>query len=115
MDDYLYVCKWSDDLTEQFIKDFIFVQNQVLFLGAFTEAFFKKKYIDNLYGRSLIIVVYDNDQPIAAQVYWRNDLDGKLAYQSADSSVIKSYRKKGLFTKIISVINSKYYRNTNCN
>lgn len=31
MDDFLYVSKWSTDFTDQFIKDFVSVQNQVLF------------------------------------------------------------------------------------
>ncbi len=105
MQDFLYVTKWSTDFTDQFIRDFVSVQNQVLFNGSYSEAFFRKKYVDNPYGRSLVIVVYDNEMPIAAQAYWRNDIDGKLAYQSADSSVIRSYQHKGLFTKIISIIN----------
>lgn len=105
MDDFLYVSKWSTDFTDQFIMDFVSVQNQVLFKGSYSEAFFRKKYVDNPYGRSLVIVVYDKDMPIAAQAYWRNDIDGKMAYQSADSSVIRAYQHRGLFTKTIGVIN----------
>ncbi len=106
MSDYQYVCQWSDSLEDQFVKDFISVQNQVLFKGSFTYAFFKKKYIDNPYGKSLLLVVYDGNKPIAAIADWRNDLGDRLAYQSADGNVIKEYRKKGVFTKTESVMNS---------
>ena len=46
-------------------------------------------------------LAYWDGQPVGARACWRNDLDGKVAYQSADSSVLPSFQRKGVFRAIL--------------
>lgn len=62
---------------------------------------FRRKYLDNPYGDSILCVVYDEDgTPAAARALWRNDIGGRTAYQPCDTCVLKQYRRQGLFEKM---------------
>lgn len=97
--DIIYDVRWSDEADEKFIADFIATENEVFKNGYSTELF-KKKYIDNIYGKSVVEVVYINGNPEAARGLWRNDLDGKAAYQPADTCVTEACRGKGVFIEM---------------
>jgi hypothetical protein len=91
---------WSDKATNSEINDFRDVVNTVF--GYFcTEDYFKRKYLDNIYGPSLLIIVYENDKPVGANGLWRNDIDGKKAYHSVDTSVKQSDNKVIVFAIIL--------------
>ena len=94
-----YDCRWSDKADDKFISDYIFLQ-QAVFQNRYSKELFKKKYIDNIYGKSIIIVVYGGDKPIAARAFWRNDIDGIEAYQPGDVCVLEECRGKGVFTEM---------------
>ena len=93
-----YDCRWSDKADDKFISDYIFLQ-QAVFQNRYSKELFKKKYIDNIYGQSIIIIVYGGDKPIAARAFWRNDIDGIEAYQPGDVCVLEECRGKGVFTE----------------
>lgn len=95
----IYDCRWSDKVDDKFISDYNQVQNTV-FQNGYNKELFKKKYLENIYGPSIIIVVYGNDKPIAARAFWRNDIDGTEAYQPGDVCVLEECRGRGVFTEM---------------
>ena len=97
-----YDCRWSDKLDEKYINDFLFVE-QTVFGDVWTREMFNRKFIENIYGLSLIVVVYVEGRPAAARSFWRNDVCKKEAYQPGDTCVISEYRGLGLFTKMTKV------------
>ena len=99
MDNIFYDCRWSNNIDNKFVDDFIRTETKV-FKNNYTKTLFRKKYIDNIYGASVIEVVYINGQPEAARALWRNDIDGKEAYQPGDTCVTEACRGKGIFTEM---------------
>lgn len=99
MAELYYDVRWSGDCDEKFIDDFNSVQDQV-FKGAHDRELFKHQYIENIYGPSVLVVVYDGETPVAARGLWRNDIDGKEAYQPGRTCVLESCRGAGVFTKM---------------
>lgn len=99
MNDLTYDCRWSDKADDKFIDDYNLVQNTV-FQNGYNKELFKKKYLENIYGPSIIIVVYGGDKPIAARAFWRNDIDGVEAYQPGDVCVLEECRGRGVFTEM---------------
>lgn len=91
-----YDCRWSTDCDLKFIDDFDSVQDQV-FKGAHSRGLFKRQYLDNIYGPSVLVVVYDGDTPIAARALWRNDIAAHEAYQPGRTCVLSNYRGLGIF------------------
>lgn len=94
-----YDCRWSDKTDDKFIDDYILLQN-IIFHNGYSKELFKKKYFDNIYGPSIVIVVYSNDKPIGARAFWRNDINGIEAYQPGDVCVLENSRGKGVFTEM---------------
>ncbi len=99
MNEIVYDCRWSDKLDDTFIQDFLDTANQV-FGGGFSKKLFQRKYIDNIYGTSVLAVVYLDGVPVAARGLWRNDLNGTVAYQPGDTCVLDVCRGKGIFTEM---------------
>ena len=97
IDGYYYKCEWSSNVDNRMIDDFIRVKNTVFGLHEKRNDF-KLKYLDNIYGDSVIVVVYDKKNPVAARALWRNDLEKRKAYQPCDTCVIQKYRGKKIFT-----------------
>lgn len=98
MSDILYDIRWTDELDEKFISDFLFVQNEVFHCGSREE--FKCQFEENIYGRSVVVVVYLDGEPVAARALWRNDIDGKEAYQPGSTCVLPICRGKGIFKEM---------------
>ena len=94
-----YDCRWSRDLDRKFINDYLSVCSTV-FKQAFTYEDFKRKFLDNIYGESLLVVAYKNGEPCAARALWRNDINDREAYQPGDTCVIDEYRGKGIFSQM---------------
>lgn len=99
MDNIVYDCRWSDEVDEKFIADFIATENAV-FHGNYTVEQFRRKYMDNIYGKSVVEVVYLEGKPVAARGLWRNDIGGQAAYQPGDTCVTEVCRGKGIFTEM---------------
>lgn len=99
MSEIVYDCRWSDSVDEKFIEDFIETQKAV-FQNDYSKELFKKKYVDNIYGKSVVEVVYLDGQPVAARGLWRNDVYGKPAFQPGDTCVTEICRGKGIFTEM---------------
>ena len=64
MDNVHYDIRWSDRLDERFIDDYIALQNEIFNVGSRDE--FDRQFINNIYGRSVLVVVYADGEPIAA-------------------------------------------------
>ena len=96
MSDIAYECRWTNEADEKFIKDWQLVENTVF--GCFSDEVIKRKYFDNIYGPSLMIVAYLGGRPVGADAMWRNDINGKEAYQSDDTCVLEEARGRGVMT-----------------
>lgn len=97
MENIVYDIRWSNQVDEKFINDFRHVCSTV-FNNDFTRQQFDRKFIQNIYGPSVLVVVYIEDVPSAARALWRNDICGKEAYQPGDTCVMKNCRGKGVFS-----------------
>ena len=98
-DEVKYDIRWSDAVTDDYILDFIKVHS-IVFGGGLDRTTFERKYRDNIYGSSLMVVAYCNGEPCAARAFWRNDLGRQAAWQPVDTCVVAEYRGKGLFTEM---------------
>ncbi len=98
MNEVIYDCRWTNEADDQFVKDWQFVENQVF--ENFTDEFIKRKYFDNIYGPSIMAVAYLDGKPVGADALWRNDVDGKLAFLSADTCVLPEARGHGIMKGI---------------
>lgn len=93
-------CRFSSEVDEKFISEFMKTENEV-FGEYFTRELFNHKFINNIYGDSILVVVYQADsKPIAARALWRNDINGKPSYQPGDTCVLPEARGKGVFSKM---------------
>lgn len=98
MKGYIYDIRWSDQIDEEFLLDFLYIQNIVFNCGTREE--FKRQFEDNIYGRSLIVVVYWNGDPVAARALWRNDILDRESYQLGNAGVLPDHRRKGVFAEM---------------
>lgn len=90
----------SSQMSREEINDFIFVQQEVFPKTPMQYEDFKLKFLDNIYGDSFIVIAYDGETPAGARAFWRNDINGCVAYQPSDTAVRSIYRKQGLFVKM---------------
>lgn len=97
MENIIYDIRWSNQVDEKFTSDYRHVCSTV-FHNDFTQDQFDRKFIRNIYGPSVLVVVYIDDVPSAARALWRNDIDGKEAYQPGDTCVMENCRGKGVFS-----------------
>lgn len=98
----IYDCRWSDKADDRFIRDYIMLQRTV-FKNNYNIQLFEKKYLQNIYGQSIIVVAYNNGKPIGARAFWRNDIQGIEAYQPGDVCVLEEYRGNGVFTEMTKI------------
>ena len=98
----VYDCRWSDKLDESFIRDFVCVEKTVFGEG-WNRELFDRKFLENIYGPSVLVVVYIGDKPVASRSFWRNDLFDKIAYQPGDTCVLPESRGLGVFTEMTKV------------
>lgn len=94
-------CRWSHDVDSKYINDFILIQNEV-FKNHYDLKLFQKKYIDNIYGSSVLIVAYVDNIPAGARTLWRNDVDEFVSYQFCDTCVKAEFRGMGIFSMMTS-------------
>jgi len=97
MENIIYDIRWSDQLDEKFINDFRCVCSTV-FKRTFTRREFDRKFVNNIYGSSVLVVVYIDNIPSAARALWRNDIESQEAYQPGDTCVMENCRGKGIFS-----------------
>lgn len=105
------LCEWSDDITDQHLQDFCSVANKTLG-NNFTVERMRKKYAKNIYGDGFIIIIYQDDNPVAIWAVRRNDLDNKTAFQLCDLAVLPEARDKPyvfiLYRQIVNEIKKLY-------
>lgn len=97
MENIVYDIRWSHQLDDRFINDYRHVCSTVFKIN-FTRQHFDRKFIKNIYGPSVLVVVYIDDVPSAARTLWRNDICGNEAYQPGDTCVMENCRGKGVFS-----------------
>ena len=93
----VYDIRWSNQVDEKFVTNFRQVCS-IVFNKNYSEYTFNKKFIENIYGPSVLVVVYINNIPSASRALWRNDIEGKEAYQPGDTCVMENCRGKGIFS-----------------
>ena len=93
-------CRWLSEIDDKFISDFISVFREI-FDETFNYHKFSLKYINNIYGESVLVIAYHDNKPVAIDALWRNDINGCKAYQSVDTGVLPEYRGNGIFYGII--------------
>jgi len=91
---------WSDKASVKDIDDFCSVVN-IVFDSFCTNEYFKRKYVENIYGPSALFLAYINDKVVGACSLWRNDLEGQEAYLAAEASVLPSYRGIGVYSAML--------------
>ena len=104
------VIEWSDELTGKTVQDFCDVCNAV-FHDHFDLDYMSRKYEPNIYGKSLIAVLYKDSIPVAAEGAWRNDIDDRPSFQIGDTATLPAMRKRGYNTAIITNIIAQLRRN----
>lgn len=96
VENYTYRAYWTDELPESLIRDYSNFHKEV-FCSNFTYKDFVTKFVNNIYGISIHVFVYENDTLIALRSLWRNDIDNILAYQPCDTVVSPAHRGGGIF------------------
>ena len=100
MGEFTIVCRWSDEETSGFMEDFFFVLEQVWGSG-FDRNSARSRYLDNIFGASLIVITYLDGSPCGTQAFWRNDIGKRIAYQADDGAVLKEARGRGLLQEML--------------
>lgn len=90
---------WTNNIVKEEIIDFVNTQESV-FRNCYSVEKFQKKYLDNIYGESLIVLAYLDNKCIGAMAFWRNDIEGMKAYQPCEMAVLNDYRGYGIFAKM---------------
>ena len=98
MNNVIYDCRWTTEIDEKFLNDWKFVENSVF--DIFSDELIRRKYFDNIYGPSILAVAYLDGKPVGADALWRNDVNGRIAFQSSDTCVLKEARGHGIMTGI---------------
>lgn len=93
------ICRHTSELTNQEIRDTLFVLNSA-FPGWGDKLIFDWKYSQNPYGDSIHVIVYDYREPIASVSFWRNDVSNQAAYQCVDLCVVPGYQGRGIFREM---------------
>ena len=108
--DMNYVLRWSEEIDDKFLEDFLCVVNVVF--GGFTKQMLQRKYIDNIYGSSLVTIAYLDGKPVGVDAMMRNDVLGHVGFETIDTCVTEECRGKGVFSTItqkeVAEINTKY-------
>ena len=86
--DIFFKSYWSNDIPEGVIDEIIALENVGLYYGNFTRELFQKKYVQNIYGPSLHILVYADGKPVGIHNAWRNDIGHMKAYEGTDAFVM---------------------------
>ena len=58
-------CRWTSEVDDQFIKDWTYVERSVF--GKFSDDYINRKYFENIYGDSLLLVAYLDGKAIGAK------------------------------------------------
>lgn len=91
-----FECCWTDQPVPKLKQDFMVLANTV-FGNFVTDHYYNAKFVDNIYGPSLITVAYVDGVAAGTDVMWRNDLDSVKAFQTVDTCVLEQFRGMGLF------------------
>lgn len=98
-DNIKYDIRWSNQIDPKFIRDFRNICSKVFHYNL-TQEQFELKFLKNIYGPSVLVVVYINSIPSAARSLWRNDINNIEAYQPGDTCVLDNCRGKGIFSEM---------------
>ena len=90
---------WTNSISKDEIICYVNTQKNV-FKNVYSVEKFQKKYLDNIYGDSLIILSYLDNKCVGAMAFWRNDIAGMKAYQPCEMAVLDDVRGYGIFSKM---------------
>lgn len=90
---------WTNRIKKEEILCYVNNQERV-FKGVYSVEKFQKKFLENIYGESLIILTYIDNECVGSMVFWRNDIEGAKAYQPCEMAVLNDFRGLGIFSKM---------------
>lgn len=93
-----YILKWSNIIDDKFLEDFLSVLNAVF--GGFNKQTLQRKITNNVYGSSLLSIAYCGNVPIGVDAMIRNDIKGRICFETIDTCVLENYRGLGVFSTI---------------
>lgn len=101
--DFSVDCRWTDNvpLSDKYIEDFLFIL-QITWSVEDKEGLrldFENRYYRNIYGPSLLTMIYCDGKPASCGAMWRNDIGDRRAYQHIDTCTLEEFRGQGLFRK----------------
>ena len=103
--DFVFDCRWTDKLSpsDRYVEDFLFVLDATWNVGdkESLRRSFENRYFRNIYGPSLLTVIYCEGKPAGSGAMWRNDIGERIAYQRIDTCTLEAYRGRGLFRRAI--------------
>ena len=94
------VFDWAEEMTEQHAQDFCDVCN-VVFEDNYTVPYILERFGVNIYGGGFICTAYKDDKPVAVLGGFRNDFDGKTAFQLEHFATLPQVRKSGYNVDLI--------------
>ena len=103
--DFVFDCRWTDTLSasDKYVEDFLNVMAETWNTADTGELRrnFENRYFHNIYGPSLLTVIYCDGEPAGSGAMWRNDIGDRIAYQRIDTCTLEAYRGQGLFRRAI--------------
>ena len=103
--EFVFDCRWTDSLSasDKYVEDFLYVLATTWNVADTAELKrnFENRYFHNIYGPSLLTVIYCEEKPAGSGAMWRNDIGGRVAFQRIDTCTLEAYRGHGLFRKAI--------------
>jgi hypothetical protein len=93
---YLYF--WTDKVNANLEKKIMRCFDKT-FSQISKKNYFKWKYRNNTFGKSLHIIALDKKKVVASRAFWRLDINKIKSYQCVDTSVLPDYQKRGIFKK----------------
>ena len=99
-----YVCKWTSQLTDAEVNDFTFGPDDLTpKWQTIGPMWFDWMFLQNVYGDSIHVLVYDECGLVGRRALWRNDVGGEMSFQPMNTYVASRMRRKGIFSKMTKV------------
>jgi len=99
-----YICKWTSQLTDAEVNDFIFGPDDLIpKWQTVGPMWFDWMFLQNIYGDSIHVLVYDESGLVGRRALWRNDVGGKMSFQPMNTYVASRMRRKGIFSKMTKI------------
>ena len=97
--EYIFKVFWTSEINEEMKSQYVQLHNEIFKSNLDSKAF-QTKFVRNIYGDSIHVIVYKNDIPCAIRSLWRNDCNDTVCFQPCDTGVLSTARGEGIFAKM---------------